>query len=165
VLAGEHASRLPTWQEGAVVSATTQSPAFIRRRCKHEKVFCCRFCAADRASRLRATARSGRQRHGRPGDYSFQGGEAVFTHVCQECHMATPKAQWARARVIRRWPMIPNWPNPAIHRRDPAWPKSDAALGRAVVRPADRRCGHLHPRPFRQQFKGAVTAADIKSQR
>ena len=27
----------------------------------------------------------------RPGDYSFQGGEAVYTHVCQSCHMADAK--------------------------------------------------------------------------
>jgi mono/diheme cytochrome c family protein len=25
---------------------------------------------------------------GRPGDWSFQGGEAVYSHVCQDCHMA-----------------------------------------------------------------------------
>ena len=28
---------------------------------------------------------------GRPGDYSFQGGAAVYSHVCQACHMADAK--------------------------------------------------------------------------
>ena len=27
----------------------------------------------------------------RPGDYSFQGGAAVYSHVCQACHMADAK--------------------------------------------------------------------------
>ena len=27
----------------------------------------------------------------RPGDYSFVGGEAVYSHVCQSCHMADAK--------------------------------------------------------------------------
>ena len=28
---------------------------------------------------------------GRPGDYSFQGGAAVYSHVCQACHMTDAK--------------------------------------------------------------------------
>jgi mono/diheme cytochrome c family protein len=88
----------------------------------------------------------------RPGDYSFQGGAAVYSHVCQSCHMADAMGAIgagagypALAKNVKLkeagYPVAVN----------PARPEGDAAFGRASERPADRRCGQLCTHELRQQ--------------
>ena len=77
--------------------------------------------------------------------YAFQGGKAIYSHVCQGCHMVDAKG----AVGAGRYPALARnakLETPGIRWRGHAWPEGDAAFGRALHRSADRRCGQLCPR-------------------
>jgi mono/diheme cytochrome c family protein len=103
---------------------------------------------------------------GRPGDYSFQGGEAVYTKVCQSCHMADARgADGAGAGypALAENPRLAEAGYPVaviLHGQ-----KAMLAFGNIL---SDRQIADVvnyirsH---FGNRYSGAVTAADVKAAR
>jgi len=102
---------------------------------------------------------------GRPGDYSFQGGAAVYSHVCQACHMADAKG----AVGAGAFPALANNPKLA----EAGYPISVVLHGQKAMMPlgnllTDQQIADVvtYSRGnFGNRYKGAVTAADVKAAR
>jgi len=102
----------------------------------------------------------------RPGDYSFVGGQAVYAHVCQSCHMADAMgAQGAGAG----YPALAKNPRLA----EAGYPVSVILYGQKAVLPlggllSDQQIADVvnYVRTdFGNRYKDKVSAADVKSQR
>ena len=102
---------------------------------------------------------------GRPGDYSFQGGAAVYSHVCQACHMADAKG----AVGAGAFPALASNPKLA----EAGYPLSVILHGQKAMMPlgnllTDQQVADVvnYIRTnFGNRYKGAVTAADVKAAR
>jgi mono/diheme cytochrome c family protein len=102
---------------------------------------------------------------GRPGDYSFQGGAAVYSHVCQACHMADAKG----AVGAGAYPALANNSKLA----ESGYPVSVILHGQKAMMPlgnllTDQQVADVvnYIRAnFGNRYKGAVTAADVKAAR
>jgi mono/diheme cytochrome c family protein len=102
---------------------------------------------------------------GRPGDYSFQGGAAVYSHVCQACHMADAKG----AVGAGAYPALASNPKLA----EAGYPVSMILHGQKAMMPlgallTDQQVADVvnYIRGnFGNRYKGAVTAADVKAAR
>jgi mono/diheme cytochrome c family protein len=102
---------------------------------------------------------------GRPGDYSFQGGAAVYSHVCQACHMADAKG----AVGAGAYPALASNPKLA----EAGYPMSVILHGQKAMMPlgallTDQQVADVvnYIRGnFGNRYKGAVTAADVKAAR
>ena len=102
---------------------------------------------------------------GRPGDYSFQGGAAVYSHVCQACHMADAKG----AVGAGAYPALTSNPKLA----ESGYPVSVVLHGQKAMMPlgtllTDQQVADVvnYIRGnFGNRYKGAVTAADVKAAR
>ena len=102
---------------------------------------------------------------GRPGDYSFQGGAAVYSHVCQACHMADAKG----AVGAGAFPALANNPKLA----EAGYPISVILHGQKAMMPlgnllTDQQIADVVTYirgNFGNRYKGAVTAADVKAAR
>jgi len=102
---------------------------------------------------------------GRPGDYSFQGGAAVYSHVCQACHMADAKG----AVGAGAFPALANNPKLAesgypvsviLHGQKAMMPLGNLLTDQQVADVVNYIRGN-----FGNRYKGAVTAADVKAAR
>lgn len=108
---------------------------------------------------------SGTGAMGRPGDYSFQGGAAVYSHVCQACHMADAKG----AVGAGAFPALANNPKLA----EAGYPISVILHGQKAMMPlgnllTDQQIADVVTYirgNFGNRYKGAVTAADVKAAR
>lgn len=102
---------------------------------------------------------------GRPGDWSFQGGEAVYGHVCQECHMADAKG----AVGAGRYPALAANPRLA----EAGYPVSVVLHGQKAMIPlgaylSDQQVADVvnYVRShFGNNYKDKVSAADVKAAR
>ncbi len=102
---------------------------------------------------------------GRPGDYSFQGGAAVYSHVCQACHMADAKG----AVGAGAYPALANNPKLA----EAGYPVSVILHGQKAMLPlgnllTDQQVADVvnYIRTgFGNKYKGTVSAADVKAAR
>lgn len=102
---------------------------------------------------------------GRPGDYSFQGGAAVYSHVCQACHMADAKG----AVGAGAFPALADNPKLA----EAGYPIAVILHGQKAMMPlgnllTDQQVADVvnYIRTnFGNRYKGAVTAADVKAAR
>ena len=102
----------------------------------------------------------------RPGDYSFQGGEAVYTHVCQSCHMADAKGAMGAGAGF-----------PALAKNaklaEAGYPVSVIVHGQKAMLPlggllSDQQIADVvnYVRShFGNRYRGTVTAADVKAAR
>ena len=94
-LAGEHASYLPAWQEGAVTSAldaiVAHAPARGRGSDAHEDASMRMLAALSVAlacGRSVGFVRAERERSDAGADASARAsGEEIYQHICQGCHM------------------------------------------------------------------------------
>ena len=102
---------------------------------------------------------------GRPGDYSFQGGAAVYSHVCQACHMADAKG----AVGAGAFPALANNPKLAeagyplsviLHGQKAMMPLGNLLTDQQVADVVNYIRGN-----FGNRYKGAVTVADVKAAR
>ncbi|MEO7054958.1 MAG: cytochrome c [Rhizomicrobium sp.] len=102
---------------------------------------------------------------GRPGDYSFQGGAAVYSHVCQACHMADAKG----AVGAGAYPALANNSKLA----EAGYPVSVILHGQKAMMPlgallTDQQVADVvnYVRTnFGNKYKGTVSATDVKAQR
>ena len=102
----------------------------------------------------------------RPGDYSFQGGEAVYSHVCQSCHMADAKGAMGAGAGF---PALAKNPKLA----EAGYPVSVILHGQKAMLPlggllSDQQIADVvnYVRShFGNAYRGAVTAADVKAAR
>ena len=102
---------------------------------------------------------------GRPGDYSFQGGAAVYSHVCQACHMPDAKG----AVGAGAYPALAKNPKLA----EAGYPISVILHGQKAMMPlgallSDQQIADVVTyirSNFGNRYKGAVTAADVKAAR
>ena len=102
---------------------------------------------------------------GRPGDYSFQGGAAVYSHVCQTCHMADAKG----AVGAGTYPALANNAKLA----EAGYPVAVILHGQKAMLPlggllSDQQVADVvnYVRSnFGNKYKGTVSAADVKAQR
>lgn len=102
---------------------------------------------------------------GRPGDYSFQGGAAVYSHVCQACHMADAKG----AVGAGAFPALASNPKLAeagypvsviLHGQKAMMPLGNLLTDQQVADVVNYIRGN-----FGNRYKGAVTAVDVKAAR
>lgn len=101
----------------------------------------------------------------RPGDYSFQGGAAVYSHVCQACHMPDAKG----AAGAGAFPALAKNPKLA----EAGYPISVILHGQKAMMPlgnllTDQQIADVVTYirgNFGNRYKGAVTAADVKAAR
>ncbi len=102
---------------------------------------------------------------GRPGDYSFQGGAAVYAHVCQACHMPDAKG----AVGAGAYPALAKNPKLA----EAGYPVSVILHGQKAMLPlgallTDQQVADVvnYIRTnFGNKYKDKVTPADVKAQR
>jgi len=102
----------------------------------------------------------------RPGDYSFQGGEAVYTHVCQSCHMADAKGAMGAGAGF---PALARNPKLA----EAGYPVSVVLHGQKAMLPlggllSDQQIADVVNyvrKNFGNAYRGQVTAADVKAAR
>ncbi|HEY2836021.1 MAG TPA: cytochrome c [Rhizomicrobium sp.] len=102
----------------------------------------------------------------RPGDYSFQGGEAVYTHVCQSCHMADAKGAMGAGAGF---PALAKNPKLA----EAGYPVSVVLHGQKAMLPlggllSDQQIADVVNyvrKNFGNRYPGTVTAADVKAAR
>ena len=102
----------------------------------------------------------------RPGDYSFQGGEAVYGHVCQSCHMADAKGAMGAGAGF---PALAKNPRLA----EAGYPVSVVLHGQKAMLPlggllSDQQIADVvnYVRShFGNRYSGQVTAADVKAAR
>ncbi|MEP6831551.1 MAG: cytochrome c [Rhizomicrobium sp.] len=102
---------------------------------------------------------------GRPGDYSFQGGAAVYSHVCQACHMADAKG----AVGAGAYPALANNPKLA----EAGYPVSVILHGQKAMLPlgnllTDQQVADVVNyirTSFGNKYKDTVSAADVKAAR
>lgn len=102
----------------------------------------------------------------RPGDYSFQGGAAVYQHVCQSCHMADARGAMGAGAGY-----------PALARNarlaEAGYPVSVILHGQKAMLPlgallSDQQIADVvnYVRGnFGNRYKDKVSAADVKAQR
>jgi mono/diheme cytochrome c family protein len=101
----------------------------------------------------------------RPGDYSFQGGAAVYSHVCQACHMADAKG----AVGAGAYPALASNPKLA----EAGYPVAVVLHGQKAMMPlgnllTDQQVADVvnYIRTnFGNRYKGAVSAVDVKAAR
>ena len=102
----------------------------------------------------------------RPGDYSFRGGEAVYSHVCQSCHMADAKGAMGAGAGF---PALAKNPRLA----EAGYPVSVIVHGQKAMLPlggllSDQQIADVvnYVRShFGNRYSGQVTAADVKAAR
>ena len=102
---------------------------------------------------------------GRAGDYSFQGGAAVYSHVCQACHMPDAKG----AAGAGAYPALANNPKLA----EAGYPISVVLHGQKAMLPlgallTDQQVADVvnYIRTnFGNKYKDKVSPADVKAQR
>jgi mono/diheme cytochrome c family protein len=102
---------------------------------------------------------------GRPGDYSFQGGAAVYNHVCQACHMADAKG----AVGAGAYPALANNAKLA----EAGYPVSVILHGQKAMLPlgnllTDQQVADVVNyirTSFGNKYRGTVSAADVKAAR
>ncbi|HXS07339.1 MAG TPA: cytochrome c [Rhizomicrobium sp.] len=102
----------------------------------------------------------------RPGDYSFVGGEAVYSHVCQSCHMADAKGAMGAGAGF---PALAKNPKLA----EAGYPVSVILHGQKAMLPlggllSDQQIADVvnYVRThFGNRYSGMVTVADVKAQR
>jgi mono/diheme cytochrome c family protein len=102
----------------------------------------------------------------RPGDYSFQGGEAVYTHVCQSCHMADARGAMGAGAgfpALAKNPRLAEAGYPVsviLHGQKAMLPLGGLLSDRQVADVVNYVRSH-----FGNRYSGAVTAADVKAAR
>ena len=102
----------------------------------------------------------------RPGDYSFQGGEAVYAHVCQSCHMADAKGAMGAGAgypALAKNPKLAEAGYPVsviLHGQKAMLPLGGLLSDQQVADVVNYVRGH-----FGNRYSGQVTAADVKAQR
>ena len=102
----------------------------------------------------------------RPGDYSFQGGEAVYTHVCQSCHMADAKGAMGAGAgfpALAKNPKLAEAGYPVsviLHGQKAMLPLGNLLSDQQIADVVNYVRGH-----FGNRYTGAVTAADVKAAR
>ena len=102
----------------------------------------------------------------RPGDYSFQGGASVYSHVCQSCHMADAMGAVGAGAG---YPALAKNPRLA----EPGYPVSVILHGQKAMLPlgallSDQQIADVvnYVRAnFGNRYKDKVSAADVKAQR
>lgn len=102
----------------------------------------------------------------RPGDYSFQGGAAVYSQVCQSCHMADAMGAMGAGAG---YPALAK--NPRLAEK--GYPVSVILHGQKAMLPlgallSDQQIADVvnYVRGnFGNRYKDQVSAADVKSQR
>ena len=102
----------------------------------------------------------------RPGDYSFQGGEAVYTHVCQSCHMPDAKGAMGAGAgfpALAKNPRLAEAGYPVavvVHGQ-----KAMLALGALLSDQQIADVVNYVRSHFGNRYPGQVTAADVKAAR
>ena len=102
----------------------------------------------------------------RPGDYSFQGGEAVYAHVCQSCHMADAKGAMGAGAgypALAKNPKLSEAGYPVaviLHGQKAMLPLGGLLNDQQVADVVNYVRSH-----FGNRYSGQVTAADVKAQR
>ena len=170
VLAGEHASRLPAWQEGAVTvragchrpaaqardggvmaktmestSHVTYSSRLMRPDCFLRLRLCDEQLVADTAAPPATFEQTKAPcSRSKAAPRSIKG-------VCQGCHMPDAKGA-VGAGNIRRWPTIRIWRRRAIRWRSCCMARRRCPGSPIFQRCADRQCGELCPQQFRQSL-------------
>ena len=102
----------------------------------------------------------------RPGDYSFQGGEAVYSHVCQSCHMADAKGAMGAGAgfpALAKNPRLAEAGYPVIvvlHGQKAMLPLGGLLSDQQIADVVNYVRGH-----FGNRYSGQVTAADVKAAR
>jgi len=102
----------------------------------------------------------------RPGDYSFQGGEAVYTHVCQSCHMADAKGAMGAGAgfpALSKNPKLAEAGYPVavvLHGQKAMLPLGGLLSDQQIADVVNYVRSH-----FGNAYRGRVMAADVKAQR
>ena len=177
VLAGEHASYIPAWMEGAILSSLDAITRLhqrvlagdalhdvqrsvrdaIARGYRHDppiRTASGLFCAALWHRRqLRAPLADSAGADPQRGDtFSEQTGEALYANVCQACHMEG--AGRRRRRPTRRSPRTRIWKPAATRHHRAAWPEGMPPVGQMM---SDEQVAAVvnYVRTFRQHLHGS----------
>ena len=102
---------------------------------------------------------------GRPGDYSFQGGTAVYSHVCQDCHMADAKGAVGAGSypALARDPKLEEAGYPVaviLHGQKAMLPLGGLLSDQQIADVVNYIRSH-----FGNNYRDTITAAEVKAQR
>jgi mono/diheme cytochrome c family protein len=102
---------------------------------------------------------------GRPGDYSFQGGAAVYSHICQDCHMADAKGAVGAGSypALARDPKLAEAGYPLaviLHGQKAMLPLGGLLSDQQIADVVNYIRSH-----FGNNYRDTITAAEVKAQR